>query len=477
MPFSGASIEQHLKGTAMAQIDRIAQPWGSRTPYGPGEKWPVRVDTHLAQGVDPDDVDRWVQSASILHSNGDAMDIAVKDERIVGVRGRAVDRVNHGRLDPKDLYGWQANGSSQRLTRPLIRRDGQLVETDWDTAMDAVAGRTKELLSQRGASAIGFYTTGQLFLEEYYTLGLIAHGGIGTNHVDGNTRLCTATAAAALKESFGSDGQPGSYTDIDHADVICLYGHNMPETQAVLWSRLLDRLAGPNPPAIICVDPRQTPVAHQATVHLAPRPGTNAMLMNALLHELLEHGWIDHDYVNAHAVGFAELEKTLEGYTVVDGVPVPADHRAHAVPLPHPHQDRPRPAAAGRCPRGVGRGVGRRCAGAGLAGGGLPADHYSEGSGRGPLASRRHSEGRAVPALPLRVLGHRAGRPPAGRQRVDRHRLGPGVQTADLQDRGRSSYPDFAGRRGPGAGAHDRRVSTGRCWRAADTRRRHRAGH
>lgn len=71
------------------QIDRIAEPWGSRTPYGPGETWPVRVDTHLGDGVAPDDVDRWVQSASILHSNGDAMDIAVKGGHVVGVRGRA----------------------------------------------------------------------------------------------------------------------------------------------------------------------------------------------------------------------------------------------------------------------------------------------------------------------------------------------------------------------------------------------------
>lgn len=213
---------------------------------------------YLAEGVGEDDVDTWVQSATILHSNGDGLDIAVKDGRIVGVRGRAVDRVNHGRLGPKDLFGWQANHSPDRLTTPLIRRDGELVETDWDTAMDAVAGRTKDLLAERGPSSIGFYTTGQLFLEEYYTLALIGHGGIGTNHMDGNTRLCTATAAAALKESFACDGQPGSYTDIDHADVIALYGHNMAETQSVLWTRVLDRLAGPNPPAIVCVDPRET---------------------------------------------------------------------------------------------------------------------------------------------------------------------------------------------------------------------------
>ncbi|SEK67764.1 Molydopterin dinucleotide binding domain-containing protein [Blastococcus sp. DSM 46786] len=299
----------------MQRIDRIAEPWGTRTPYGPGESWPTRVDTHLADGLTEEDVDRWVQSASILHSNGDALDIAVKDERIVGVRGRGVDRVNHGRLGPKDLFGWQANNSPERLTKPLIRRKGKLVETDWETAMSAVAGRCTELLEEQGPSAISFYTTGQLFLEEYYTLGLIAHGGIGTNHVDGNTRLCTATAAAALKETFACDGQPGSYTDIDHADVIALYGHNMAETQTVLWTRILDRLAGPNPPEVICVDPRMTPVARAATVHLAPRPGTNVMLMNALIHEIIANGWIDREYIQAHTVGFDELEKMTEEYT------------------------------------------------------------------------------------------------------------------------------------------------------------------
>ena len=143
---------------------------------------------HLEDGADPDAVE-WVESASILHSNGDALEIAVRDGRMVGVRGIARSRVNHGRLGPKDLYGWQANGSRDRLRRPLVRRDGELVESDWDTAMDAIVDRTKEL----SASAIGFYTTGQLFLEEYYTQAVIARAGIGTNHMDGNTRLCTAT--------------------------------------------------------------------------------------------------------------------------------------------------------------------------------------------------------------------------------------------------------------------------------------------
>jgi len=104
--------------------DRIANPWGTRTPFGRGEEWPVRVDQFLEEGISEGDVDRWVQTASILHSNGDAMDIAVKDGRMVGVRGRAVDRVNKGRLGPKDLFGWQANASEDRLELPLVRKDG-----------------------------------------------------------------------------------------------------------------------------------------------------------------------------------------------------------------------------------------------------------------------------------------------------------------------------------------------------------------
>ena len=303
----------------MAHRNSIAEPWGERTPYGPGEHWPTRIDEQLADGVDPEHVQEWVRSASILHSNGDAMDIAVADGRIVGVRGREEDRVNHGRLGPKDLYGWQANGSPDRLTRPLVRRDGQLVETDWQTAMDEVVARSRSLLDEQGPSAIGFYTTGQLFAEEYHTLAAIGHGALGTNHMDGNTRLCTATAAAALKETFACDGQPGSYTDIDHADVIALFGHNMAETQTVLWMRVLDRLSGAEPPRIVCVDPRDTPVARAAResggVHLAPLPGTNVALMNGLLHEIIDRGWIDRDYIDAHTVGFAELEKMVAGYT------------------------------------------------------------------------------------------------------------------------------------------------------------------
>src|SRR3954454_3687627 len=148
----------------MGQIDRIAEPWGTRTPYAAGEDWPVRVDSFLEKGVAADEVARWVPTASILHSNGDAMDLAVKDGHLVGVRGRADDRVNRGRLGPKDLFGWQAMASPDRLTRPSIREGGKLQEADWDAAMELIVSRSRQLLEQKGPGAFGFYTTGQLFL-------------------------------------------------------------------------------------------------------------------------------------------------------------------------------------------------------------------------------------------------------------------------------------------------------------------------
>jgi anaerobic selenocysteine-containing dehydrogenase len=287
--------------------------WGERTPYSAGESWPVRVDQHLVDGLTVNDVDSWVPSACLLCSNGCGLDIAVKDGQMVGVRGRAEDRVNHGRLGPKGLYGWQGQ-LHDRLTRPLIKNGTEFVEATWDEAMDLITSISKELLQQKGPLSHGFYTSGQLMLEEYYTLAVIGKAGIGTPHMDGNTRLCTATAAASLKESFGADGQPGSYADIDVCESLFCFGHNVAATQTVLWSRILDRLAGTAPPHLVAVDPRLTEVAKAAEIHLAPKPGTNLALLNGLLQQLISNDWIDHDFIDQHTKGFDELASVVTNY-------------------------------------------------------------------------------------------------------------------------------------------------------------------
>ncbi|KAF2856852.1 nitrate reductase [Plenodomus tracheiphilus IPT5] len=282
--------------------------WGPRTPYV--HEWPVRVDE--AKDEDPE---KWVQSACVMCSNGCGLDIGVKDGKVVGVRGRGVDRVNKGRLGPKGLHAWKAIGHEDRLKYPQIRRNGKLERATWDEAMSLIVEKSKKTIEKLTSHGIAFYTTGQFFLEEYYVLAMVGKAGLNTLHMDGNTRLCTATAAASMRESFGSDGQPGSYTDIDFTDCIMLSGHNMAATQTVLWTRILDRLAGPKPPKIIVVDPRLSETAKLATVHLKPKIGTNVALFNGIQHLLFENDWVDYDWVEKHTIGLDVLKSTVKGCT------------------------------------------------------------------------------------------------------------------------------------------------------------------
>ena len=306
--------------------DSITDIWGDRTPYS-GE-WSERVDKQTI--AEPDE---WVQSACLLCSNGCGLDIGVKEGRMVGVRGRAVDRVNRGRLGPKGLHSWVANHSQDRLTQPLIRRNGQLVPASWDEAMSLIVERSQAIQAEFTSSAIGFYTTGQLFLEEYYTLGVLGKAGLGTPHMDGNTRLCTATAAMALKQTFGSDGQPGSYTDLDTTEAILHVGHNIAAQQTVLWMRILDRLAAPNPPKLVVIDPRRTFTAEKADVHLALKVGTNIPVLNGLLNLIIQAGQIDAAYIAAHTIGFKRLKQVVSQWTperveAIANVPARELHRA-----------------------------------------------------------------------------------------------------------------------------------------------------
>ena len=134
-------------------------------------------------------------------------------------------------LDRRDCTAGKRTTVPDRLTQPLIRRGGKLEPASWDEAMNLLVQRSREMLARHTSLSIGVYSTGQLFIEEYYALALIAKAGLRTPHTDGNTRLCTSTAAAALMESFGTDGQPASYRDIDQTDALFHIGHNVPRSR------------------------------------------------------------------------------------------------------------------------------------------------------------------------------------------------------------------------------------------------------
>lgn len=271
-----------------------------------------RTDTQLAPGAVPD---HWVRSACLLCSNGCGLDIAVQQGRIVGVRGVPEHPVNFGHLGPKGRHAWVANHSPRRGTVPMLRRQkgGPLEPVSWEEAMAFFIDRMRQAWRQ-GHGNLACYNSGQLTIEELYTLGKLWRGGLQSANIDGNTRLCTATSATGLMANFGADGPVASYVDIDEADLLCLYGHNVAEVQTVLWERMLSarqRRGG----RILVVDPRKTPTVRQgADLHLQLRPGTNVALMNGIIHLLIERGWVDQAFIAQHTVGFAELQQLARDY-------------------------------------------------------------------------------------------------------------------------------------------------------------------
>lgn len=273
-------------------------------------------------------VEEWVPSTCGVCSVGCGLDIGVADGQIVGVRGRADHAVNAGRLGPKGLNQYYANRHPSRATQPLVRnRSGQLVRASWDDAMQLVVERFNQALATEGPDGVAIYNSGQLLLEEYYTLGKIARAGLGIATIDANTRLCTATTAAALMESFGADGPPGAYEDFDHAECIVLVGHNAAEQSTVLWMRILAAKAGALRPKVIVIDPRRTlTVSSGADLHLQLKPGTNVALLNGLCHLLIENGTIDRDFIANRTVKFEQFRAIVSRYTperveAVCGVP------------------------------------------------------------------------------------------------------------------------------------------------------------
>ena len=271
--------------------------------------------TFFSQRDDGRDIKKWTRSVCGFCSIGCGLEIGSIGTEIVAVRGRENYPVNRGRLGPKGMNQFYANRHPTRGLAPMIRRGSRLVRATWNEAMDLIVEKFSETLVNDGPDGVAFYNSGQLLLEEYYTLGKIARAGIGTANIDANTRLCTATTAASLMESFGADGPPGAYEDFDKTECIVLVGHNAAEQSTVLWMRILAAKEGPNTPRIIVIDPRRTLTAAAADLHLQLKPGTNVALLNGICRELIRRRWIDRRFVAKHTIYFDRFRETVEKYT------------------------------------------------------------------------------------------------------------------------------------------------------------------
>src|SRR5262247_142559 len=198
----------------------------------------------------------WHKSVCRYCGTGCGVLIGMRDGRVTDIRGDELAH-NKGVICIKGSMLRELPYVKGRLTTPKIRRDGRLVEATWDEAMALVAQQFKEAIAALGPDAVAFYGSGQLFTEESYTANKLFKAGIRTNNVDGNPRLCMASAAVGYTQVFGKDEPPGSYEDIDHATYIFLIGSNAFECHPPIFERIRRRKAANPEVRIVCVDPRR----------------------------------------------------------------------------------------------------------------------------------------------------------------------------------------------------------------------------
>ncbi len=246
-------------------------------------------------------------------STGCGLEVHLREGEAINVSPSTEYPVNLGMACPK---GWEALTvleSPDRATTPMIRNpEGELVPTNWDSALRQMVERFRRVKERHGGDAMAFLGTGQIPTEEMAVLGSVARFGMGIRHGDGNTRQCMATSVRAYKESFGFDAPPFSYVDFEESDVIVLVGSNLCIAHPIQWERIC---RNPHSPEIVVIDPRRTETAMAGTQHVALQPKSDLLLFYALAHILIKKGLIDRDFIEAHTEGFEGFARHVVNYS------------------------------------------------------------------------------------------------------------------------------------------------------------------
>ena len=261
----------------------------------------------------------WKPSTCGYCSTGCSIEVGVDtDGRGVSARGAAGADVNRGKLCLKGIFEYELFRTPGRGDKPLMRDKyfEPFQGTSWGQALDWTAAEIQRIQQSYGRDAFAIVSTGQIMTEEFYTLGKLARGVIGTNNYDGNTTLCMASAVSGYKRSFGSDGPPGCYNDFEHTDCLIAFGSNLTEQHPVIYWRLREARERRKFPLIV-VDPRVTMFAQMADMHLPITPGTDVVLLNSLAHVILDEGLEDRAYIEAHTSGFDAFAELVSGYDPV----------------------------------------------------------------------------------------------------------------------------------------------------------------
>ncbi|MFY0625116.1 MAG: molybdopterin-dependent oxidoreductase [Reichenbachiella sp.] len=262
------------------------------------------------KGLDQKDL-KWKKTPCRFCGVGCGLKVAVQDGKAVAVKGDPKSPVNKGLCCVKGYHSIMALYGADRLTKAQVRKNGEMVDVPIQEALDLVATKMKETISEHGKDAVSIYGSGQWTIPDGYVASKFFKGAIGTNNVEANARLCMASAVTGFLTSFGLDEPMGCYEDIDHADAFVLWGNNMAEMHPVLFSRLLDNRLK-RPVKIIDLATRTTRTSAAADKSILFNPQTDLAIANAICYEIIENGWVNSEFVIKHCT-FKE-GKTNIGY-------------------------------------------------------------------------------------------------------------------------------------------------------------------
>jgi assimilatory nitrate reductase catalytic subunit len=231
----------------------------------------------------------------------------VRADGQVEIAGDAQHPSNQGRLCVKGSALGETVDLEGRLLHPKLRdADGQLQQVSWDRALDTVAQGFSDIIRRHGPDSVALYVSGQLLTEDYYVANKLMKGFIGSANIDTNSRLCMSSAVAGHKRAFGEDLVPGSYEDLELADLVVLVGSNTAWCHPILFQRLSRAKEARPGMKIVAIDPRRTATCELADLHLAVRPGTDVWLFNGLLSYLARGGHGDAAFISASTAGLDE---------------------------------------------------------------------------------------------------------------------------------------------------------------------------
>ncbi|MCL4123190.1 UNVERIFIED_CONTAM: hypothetical protein GTU68_034506 [Idotea baltica] len=229
----------------------------------------------------------------------------------VGIKGDPDHPANFGRLCAKGTNLGETLTTEDRLLHPMING----AQSDWDSATSLMAEKFQAAIREHGPDSVAFYVSGQLLTEDYYVANKLMKGFIGSANIDTNSRLCMASSVVGHKRAFGSDTVPGTYEDLEQADLIVLVGSNLAWCHPVLHQRIL-AAKETRGTQIINIDPRRTATSDLADMHLGIKSGGDVALFNGLLDAIVSAGCVDQDYIDQHVNGFDQALSAARGATL-----------------------------------------------------------------------------------------------------------------------------------------------------------------